>query len=169
MSTAYERWTGGDLKGKAYEGFLYGLTSEQRKAVVLGNFNYQVENGGFMQWVDNGYAVHFDELVTTIKEMRGDGSKEVEEILNMLSEIKPHIQTDPYKVRNRGFFGRGYWAFEQGGRTYDDDGNEDNHEDDWEEVREVSDRLSNQYYEINEEFMNQVEEFLSGNSVVREN
>lgn len=33
-----------------------GLTNREKVAVMFGNFNYQIENGGVVQWIDNGYA-----------------------------------------------------------------------------------------------------------------
>ncbi len=36
--------------------FYFNLAPIERRAVALGNLNYQVNNGGFMQWIDNGYA-----------------------------------------------------------------------------------------------------------------
>ncbi len=55
MNTAYEKWqAAGDI---SYESFVSNLTEAERTAVLLGNLNYQVCNGGFRQWIDNGYVV----------------------------------------------------------------------------------------------------------------
>lgn len=54
MDRAYDKWQ--DNKGWSYGEFLSNLGSLERKAVVLGNFNHQVLNGGVEQWVENGYA-----------------------------------------------------------------------------------------------------------------
>lgn len=37
--------------------FYFNLEPLTKKAVALGNLNYQVRNGGFRQWIDNGYAI----------------------------------------------------------------------------------------------------------------
>ena len=52
MSGAYQNWRRSDL---SYEQFLLGLQVEVRRLVILGNFNYQVCNGGFSQWIYNHY------------------------------------------------------------------------------------------------------------------
>ena len=36
--------------------FYFYLKPLEKRAVALGNLNYQVGNGGFTQWIDNGYA-----------------------------------------------------------------------------------------------------------------
>ena len=36
--------------------FYFNLKPLEKRAVALGNLNYQVGNGGFTQWIDNGYA-----------------------------------------------------------------------------------------------------------------
>lgn len=40
-----------------------------RVAVYLGNLNYQVRNGGFDQWVGNGYVVCSDELIPVLQKL----------------------------------------------------------------------------------------------------
>ena len=57
MNTAYDRWIHGDLKeiSSQYD-FYKNLTESQRFACVIGNFNYQVCNGGFSQWHGNDYS-----------------------------------------------------------------------------------------------------------------
>lgn len=39
-----------------YHAVMMNLSGEHALACVLGNLNYQVENGGFVQYLDNGYA-----------------------------------------------------------------------------------------------------------------
>ena len=51
MDTAYTEWQK-DGNDWTYQQFLNESTPAQRKACLIGNFNYQVHNGGFMQWVD---------------------------------------------------------------------------------------------------------------------
>lgn len=52
MNTAYAKFT----KGRNREEWFEELDYKERCAVAIGNLNYQVENGGFAQWADNGYA-----------------------------------------------------------------------------------------------------------------
>lgn len=57
MNQAYKRWQkGGDLENVPREDFYGKLEEPHRMAVVFGNLNYQVENGGFDQWFFNGYG-----------------------------------------------------------------------------------------------------------------
>lgn len=53
MTSAYDKWQDGNVK---YERWLNGLPRVEMDAVLLGNLNYQVENGGITQYVDNGYC-----------------------------------------------------------------------------------------------------------------
>jgi hypothetical protein len=43
------------------------LSFVEKVAVFTGNLNYQVENGGFMQWVYNGYSECHYELVDILE------------------------------------------------------------------------------------------------------
>lgn len=65
MTKAYE----GYKSGMAYEDFIGTLDVQQRTAVLIGNLEYQVCNGGFHQWHDNGYSKEIDELLKTLKGM----------------------------------------------------------------------------------------------------
>lgn len=48
MFRKHDEWTLND--------FYFNISPLERRAVALGNLNYQVGNGGFMQWINNGYA-----------------------------------------------------------------------------------------------------------------
>lgn len=72
MQAEYKRWQEHDRKedllasgGRpwSYEQFIESIQKPFHKDVILlGNFNYQVCNGGFMQWIDNGYSAHHERL-----------------------------------------------------------------------------------------------------------
>ncbi len=51
MDRAYEKFDDGISR----EEFINRLSEYEKVAVIFGNFNYQVENGGLLQWADNGY------------------------------------------------------------------------------------------------------------------
>ncbi len=51
MDKAYDRY-----EKLSKEDFWDQLDAEERVAVAIGNMNYQIENGGFIQWFDNRYA-----------------------------------------------------------------------------------------------------------------
>lgn len=54
MGATYDRWQKNDRWSK--QDFWDQLSADERFAVFLGNMNYQVQNGGFSQWLGNGYA-----------------------------------------------------------------------------------------------------------------
>jgi hypothetical protein len=66
MDRCYERWSHGDLKGSSYDSFIAALEPHDAWAVVMGNLNYQVNNGGFLQWHDNGYSSMSDTLIEAL-------------------------------------------------------------------------------------------------------
>ena len=77
MDSAYSKWND-EMKGISQEDFYYALPTIERKAVVLGNFNYQVCNGGFCQWAGNGYmSLHIAELKRILGCMNTETSKKV--------------------------------------------------------------------------------------------
>jgi len=53
MDETHDRWQANDWD---YEEFLHHLTTKELVVVVLAKLNYQVENGGFDQWFENGYG-----------------------------------------------------------------------------------------------------------------
>lgn len=55
MDKAYNRWADGEFKSLSLKDFFEKLPVLEQTAVALGNLNYQVGNGGFYQWEDNGY------------------------------------------------------------------------------------------------------------------
>jgi hypothetical protein len=67
------------------------LTPQERFATCTGNLNYQVENGGFGQWVFNGYAtpetVAF--LQRALVRMGTPAATEVLRLLNLVADALP--------------------------------------------------------------------------------
>jgi hypothetical protein len=55
MDEVYSEWQKEENKGKGKWEVLDGFSEAHKIAVVFGNFNYQVENGGIDQWIYNGY------------------------------------------------------------------------------------------------------------------
>ena len=133
MDRAYDKWRGNNWR---YSRFLLNLDSLERRAVILGNFNSQVLNGGFQQWVDNGYASGGGrELLVILNEM---GAERVIELVKLVLE---HVDLS---LENRGF--GDYWL-----------------EVDESELKELFgelDVLSDKYFEFYEEFELEVEEYL---------
>ena len=53
MKKAYDTWQKNNWSPSE---FIENIDSPEKFAVILGNLNYQVENGGFSQWKFNGYS-----------------------------------------------------------------------------------------------------------------
>ena len=53
MDCAYDKWEDSNI---SREEFLDQLTEYEKDAVIFGNFNYQVENGGLTQWYCNDFG-----------------------------------------------------------------------------------------------------------------
>ena len=66
MNEAYARWQNNDW---SQEQFWNQLSYVEKVAVFTGNLNYQVENGGFAQWIDNGYSDCADDLIDILSKL----------------------------------------------------------------------------------------------------
>ncbi len=51
MNEFYTEWQKEENRGRDKWDILGGFSQAHQIAVVFGNFNYQVENGGLSQWV----------------------------------------------------------------------------------------------------------------------
>lgn len=70
MDKAYETWrSSSPPSGKEWSMIQFWdlIPPDQRTAVVLGNLNYQVCNGGFTQWADNGYCAALPIIVRALE------------------------------------------------------------------------------------------------------
>lgn len=91
MDRAYDRWQ------KAHwsqENFWAQLSPREKVAVYVGNLNNQVCNGGFSQWVFNGYSDCSEELLQILP-LLGDTSREVARLIgDVLDEENQHLWSD---------------------------------------------------------------------------
>jgi len=186
MDEAYEWWQN-DGKNASRGDFITHCKSKSQKhldAVVAGNLNYQVCNGGFGQWVDNGYAVdawdHVEDLLNRM------GTKNSKAILRMLESFKEYISFDSSE---RGCFGC-YWISngpqecgwcDMGVNEGDYDEETDKYEIvdceycngsgyEEEEVNEggdIAESRSRDFWEISEAWMVEVEDFLNDRPLVK--
>jgi len=103
----------------------------ERVACVLGKLNQQVDNGGFSQWVSNGYAVKSWDWLPDILEEMGPASKKV---LDLCCQMMAHVDEDE-------------GDFEIG--------------DDWENtIMPLSDTLSDAFYALHDEWHPEVYAYL---------
>lgn len=73
MTAAYDKW----VHGMSHNKFVMSLAPNERRAVVIGNLNYQVGNGGFIQWDDNQYSKNLSFLEDALEVINTDSSKQV--------------------------------------------------------------------------------------------
>lgn len=166
MDDAYDRWKDeNDQTITNYEEMLEKVPRLNKIAVLLGNLNYQVENGGWEQWVDNGYAIRYPEVLDALGEINTSLSNKVS---SMIEELAPYIDES---AKNRGFFGD-YWIDEgyeyeevcDEVEQYDEDTDEIYYEEEcWDEEvfqessgRQIAHDLDSKYYAINDEFIEEV-------------
>ena len=104
MDEVYEYWNE-DIKTRNRISSAEHFGSLHLAAVRLGNFNYQVGNGGTHQWVNNHYAVEdikpllefFKKALVFEKETREENSVHIlalEDIISLLSSIIEHSDPD---------------------------------------------------------------------------
>jgi hypothetical protein len=67
-------WSFGDL--------LANCSDAERQALSLGKLNQQVENGGVMQWVENGYAGHSAGILANLMPQIGPTSDRIWQLLS---------------------------------------------------------------------------------------
>lgn len=147
MARAYDRWRA-NAGAWSMAQFWAQLSPAEEVAVYFGNFNYQVENGGFSQWgpLGNGY-----------------GTPEV--IASLLGHIGKMPPTDETRVVT-GLIKRASSLFEDAAAgtantdEYDeDDWDEHDGDDNWTSLH----RLDGPFYKVNHAFIEQVEAYLLAN------
>ncbi len=163
MDDAYDAWQNHNDEAASksqkiwtYSEFLATLDAKKRQAVLLGNLNYQIGNGGVEQWVDNGYACTAPELLAVLALM---GSPRAMELANKLGRfVDDYVNTVEV---SKGFANGRYWQYEMAHNEYE---YEDDSDEEYasKEARDAADRLSDFFYDepFHEEFLQEVENFL---------
>lgn len=91
MDAAYAKWQG---KNWSQQQFWMHLDYIEKVAVYVGNLNYQVENGGFYQWVDNLYNECLDELKIILDEINTHASRRVKVLATAAVRIVRELEED---------------------------------------------------------------------------
>lgn len=136
MDTAYEKWPEKTTKRE----FLKLLTEPERAAVLLGNANYQIENGGHTQWVDNGYALSGYDLLDVLADLAGAPTTNPEAatvIREWRRQIRALLAYVDMGVKDRGF--HDYWL-------HDDDYDAEDGEGDYDSPGQVYARSLDDWY-----------------------
>ncbi len=89
MTRAYKKWA----NGMTYLDFLQALNVTERRAVTLGNLNYQVGNGGFLQWADNRYIQGLEHLREALTAVGTPAAVKVLAIVNQAAETYERNET----------------------------------------------------------------------------
>jgi hypothetical protein len=116
--------------------FYEQLSPLERIAVFVGNLNYQVGNGGFSQWVFNGYAEEGGQSLLRL--LCRVGTPAALEAHDMVEEV-----------------------LKLTGRHVDDDAEDD--DDDGDEIERLG--LDSQFYEISDQLLEDVEAYVLGLAV----
>lgn len=135
LDGAYDRWNRQDYLTLDYPAFVATCGAPERNAMLLGSLNYQVTNGGFRQWVDNGYGLLAHETISALRWVGGDNAAAT---IAMIQKIIPHIA---FGRPNRGW--ADYWL-----------------RDEWSDDcigEEIADHLDEGYYAIMDALMTDIE------------
>ena len=101
VNRAYQRARMGDLRDVDRGEIYRRLDPVQREAVLLWELNSQVINGGFPQWVFNGYAVWINEVISAVQQIPTAVAKNVQEILEDVSFLaNQRIESDQQREEN---------------------------------------------------------------------
>jgi hypothetical protein len=89
MDEAYSLWESNPKWSKIQ--LALNVSPMHRAAVVLGNLNYQVENGGFSQWLYNGYGEGClkELLLHHLTDVGTEGAKRVAGMVREVLELDP--------------------------------------------------------------------------------
>jgi hypothetical protein len=138
MDTAYDRYKASEPETWTKDAILLQSVGDEVFAIALGNFNYQVENGGIMQWIGNEYATDLavSALKVALLMIGTESAKQTSEIIE--EAIKIGLK-EPFS---------GSW-------DADDDDTE------WAQWRDALGKLDSRYYDINDQLIDDVEAFFS--------
>jgi len=132
IDEAYKKWDD-DLE---FGQFVATLDAKQRLAVLVGKLNYQVGNGGFLQWHENGYSSEGHNLLVQLSLYKKEPVvAEVMEIVEKALKIIDKYEKE-IKEAERGW-----------------DANYDEAEHLAEQRREALDPLDDKYYDLEDEFL----------------
>lgn len=111
-----------------------------QEAVVLANLNYQVQNGGFEQWIDNRYIVKIARVQNALSNIHTSTSITVKQLL---SGVSRYIDVKLLS-KNRGYYLNDSYA------GYED------------EYLEKCRRANSEYRELKDKLMNDIENYFAG-------
>jgi hypothetical protein len=136
MNEAYAQWQQQEVPA-SYDQFVESLDEPHQAAVLLGNLNYQVENGGFVQWYRNGYSSQIERLSGYLDQL--PTGKRVRQLLAQLECLVEDAKAEEDNA---------------GGLEID--------EVDWQSIRQQLRELDAQYHQIRSSYLKECEDWLTG-------
>ena len=142
MDEAYDKWR--NNKNWDYNEFVDELDIKHALAVLTGDLNYQVKNGGFSQWYFNDYASEAQRLLTLLSFYKEEPViAEVIQLVEKAVRIIDEYEIGIIRVTSK----RDYYAYEI--------------EELNNEMQDKCDELTDKYFKITNEFMKVMEKILS--------
>jgi hypothetical protein len=163
MDTFYERWQADNTKSQ--KEMLVTATPQERISVIVGNLNYQVGNGGFQQWVDNGYFLNGAELLnilSLIADYKDTTPEEKAVTMELKDKVGRLLSHTDLHAKDRGFGGN-YWLDDnkdRHGYLYEGD---EGFDDEQNEGQAYAESLDSWYYEkVEDLFLAAADRFVTG-------
>ena len=127
MDESYKKWEDGCDRDE----FLNKLTDYEKTAVMFGNFNYHVENGGLYQWHENNYSDDLGYLYNFLDncDCDYDDKNKFMQVLDDFSYIKTAIEElnrndDWYeedcqtRLKSLKYYYKDYFAIQESWKNY---------------------------------------------------
>lgn len=156
MDESYKLWDKEGFNRLCYEDFLVEVVQNfgdlHFQAVITGNFNYQVENGGFSQWHDNEYSITCKDLISFLENNFEENIiiKKVVDLLIEVEEVLEWIEGGKSLCRRMDYDYRDFFE-----NALEEKGSDD------------LQRLDSRYYQISKEFMEILNEYFTKNYNVK--
>jgi len=97
MDEVYTKWNTEECRTiNRLEVISNHFTPLHKATVQFGNMNYQVNNGGFTQWHDNGYGEDLEDLIEYAKKGTVQGIKHFDVLLQILTDIEALGEPNDY-------------------------------------------------------------------------
>jgi len=122
---------------RAWENAILELPTPERHAIVLTHLHCQVCNGGFFQWIDNGYGI---EAKAVVRALDAVGTGNALAVVGMLERLEAMFDEDG-------------WIYE-----VDEYGNQS--ESDCEQYCAVTDELDKRFYKICDALRKEINTYL---------
>lgn len=95
----------GMMRGPTQAEIAAVMPAKVNAAVMLGNMNYQIGNGGLSQYLDNGYATAVPQLIAMFEAANALGVRDAGHVANILTEFaKRRDAQDARPSYERGYF-----------------------------------------------------------------